>query len=243
MADILIKSIRYRDLSSLYSCPDLCITKITHKVLIIRIETDGFFSSMGMLKTHLTREELERSQRFVSHDASDRWVIYRAILRIILAKILRVAPIQIPIHVKKHGKPYLAKRFDLDLRFNLSHSRNYALYALAIGHEVGIDIEEDRSNFCISMAELVLCEYEMRGLMLLPPCLQKQAFLRLWTKKEAISKVFGQGLMLDFKEMVLGVSDGPSPKRQASFRGIDLFDLSDDRCFATLAIDSQGIAG
>ena len=43
------------------------------------------------------------------------------------------------------GKPALSRRFaDYDLRFNVSHSEDVAVYAFALGREIGIDVEAIR---------------------------------------------------------------------------------------------------
>jgi phosphopantetheinyl transferase len=39
-------------------------------------------------------------------------------------------------------KPTVSRRFaDADLRFNLSHSEDVAVYAFAPGREIGVDVE------------------------------------------------------------------------------------------------------
>ncbi|MGB7437819.1 MAG: hypothetical protein WBW49_20565, partial [Candidatus Acidiferrum sp.] len=47
--------------------------------------------------------------------------------------------------VGPNGKPALSRKTDsLDSRFNLSHSHGLAMLAVALGREVGIDVERIR---------------------------------------------------------------------------------------------------
>ena len=81
-------------------------------------------------------------------------------MRCLLAKYLGQTPESIEIIYGFWGKPcILQEKF---LHFNTSHSRDYALYPIIHGYEVGIDLEyidksldlEDMALFTFSMPEL-----------------------------------------------------------------------------------------
>ena len=92
----------------------------------------------------------------------------------------------------EHGKPYLP---DSDLRFNLSHSVDLALYAFARGRDVGVDLErETRKVKALDIAERFFSASEKEFLRSLPEDGLQAAFLRIWTRKEAYVKAVGTGI-------------------------------------------------
>ncbi len=98
-----------------------------------------------------------------------------------------------------HGKPYLDTH--PDLFFNLSHSGEYV--ALAYGDDpVGIDIQEVR-NVPNSFAGRILNkeEYDRYDLN------DTKTICRIWTIKEAYSKLIGLGLGYDFRNCIINKDD------------------------------------
>lgn len=98
-----------------------------------------------------------------------------------------------------HGKPYLDTH--PDLFFNLSHSGEYV--ALAYGDDpVGIDIQEVR-NVPDSFAGRILNkeEYDRYDLN------DTKTICRIWTIKEAYSKLIGLGLGYDFRNCIINKDD------------------------------------
>ena len=143
----------------------------------------------------LAAEEQARAERF--HFARDRehFIVGRGVLRAILGRTLNRAPGCLRFCYGAHGKPALA---DEDaIRFNLSHSDGIALYAIARGREVGIDVERIRRDLAVAeIAERFFSPREGAMLRTLPGELQRQAFFRGWTRKEAYIKARGDGLAL-----------------------------------------------
>lgn len=106
--------------------------------------------------------------------------------------------IDTPPHFGYHegGKPYLDTR--PDIHFNLSHCREAAICAIA-PHAVGVDIESVRP-LRESVARYTMNDSEMDQILTAKhPGL---AFTRLWTKKEAVLKLTGEGIRGDLKELL-----------------------------------------
>lgn len=110
------------------------------------------------------------------------------------------ANIKIP-ETKPHanGKPHLKNM--PDLFFNLSHSGDYVVCAVA-DCEIGVDIQQYRKNIKDGVLKKVLHEREKD---LYQACTQEEkeaCFFRIWAAKEAYAKYTGEGLAVDFRLLV-----------------------------------------
>ena len=92
----------------------------------------------------------------------------------------------------RHGKPHLP---DGDLEFNLSHSGDLALIAIARGRRVGVDVEQLRPVIGLDdVAPRVCSAAELAMLASVAEPARTHAFLGLWTRKEALAKATGEGI-------------------------------------------------
>lgn len=155
------------------------------------------------LMKYLTTQEKQRFNSIIIPKIKQKFIIHRSLLRLQLSNIIKISPTEITIHNTQYGKPFLNNN-NLGISFNLSHSENYAIYAFSLNNEVGIDIEEPRPHMNIfETASLVLAPCEIAQLKNLAPHEQGAAFLKLWTTKEAISKAMGQGLNMNFQQLIV----------------------------------------
>src|SRR6266704_1598374 len=93
----------------------------------------------------LTDRERQRAARFAFEPDRRRFIVARALLRQLLAARLGVRPEAIELAAAARGKPALAGCLAAsDLRFNVSHCKDVAVYAFSSGREVGIDVEAVR---------------------------------------------------------------------------------------------------
>ena len=96
--------------------------------------------------TLLSDRERERARRFAFDPDRNRFIVARALLRQLLAARLGERPEAVELASGSRGKPALAGRFATsDLRFNVSHCKDVAVYALSSGREVGVDVEAVRT--------------------------------------------------------------------------------------------------
>lgn len=96
---------------------------------------------LSALHRILSEEEREKEKRLRFQWDKDRYVVSEAVLRAILGRYLGAPPASLRFVRNPHGKPTLAPELGTDLRFNMSHSQNLALYAITRGREVGVDVE------------------------------------------------------------------------------------------------------
>jgi 4'-phosphopantetheinyl transferase len=140
----------------------------------------------------LSDDEQARAARFKFDRDRDRFVACRCHLRRILSRYLNVAPGVLRFSYGPHGKPFLP---GAEIRFNVSHSGDHALIAVALGREVGVDIE--CPDMRLNPAELTrhfLTPAEAAFVHDAPAGEQRDAFLACWTRKEAWAKAVGVGL-------------------------------------------------
>jgi 4'-phosphopantetheinyl transferase len=174
-------------------------------------ETHVYTAPLGdptPLLSHLTDDERERAQRLRLARVRDQFVAARGQLRTLLASYLCMQPRTIPFLYADAGKPYLPE--DMQLQFNLSHTDGLAVMAIARSR-VGVDVERERH---IPDAEGLVARFfsrrECDEFRALPPHERQPAFLRAWTRKEAVLKAIGRGVQsLDCCDVTF--ANGASP--------------------------------
>jgi len=142
----------------------------------------------------LPEPERERAVAFLRDDAAGRWVASRWALRQVLSRYLKEPAATIALELGENGKPQLGDRAS-GLHFNLSHSGDLALVAVARGREVGVDVEEVESDRdLLAIAERALTPEAVAEIRAAAPADQPLAFYRAWTRHEARLKCLGVGL-------------------------------------------------
>jgi 4'-phosphopantetheinyl transferase len=146
----------------------------------------------------LSAEERARASRFIRARDGRRFMICRGSLRLILGQLTNTSPRDVAFRFGNGGKPELARGPRDDgplLRFNVTHSEDLALIAVSLDVEVGVDLERLRT---ISEAARIVESYftpaEQAQFATLEEPARASAFLRGWTRKEAILKAKGVGL-------------------------------------------------
>jgi 4'-phosphopantetheinyl transferase len=153
---------------------------------------------LGILRQTLDEAELARAAQFAFERDRRNFVAAHGMLRAVLGRHLAVEPGQIRFSYGPHGKPALANGPDSGyLRFNMSHSGALALYAVARGLEVGVDVELVREDMdCKQIAERFFSPGEVAAIRAIPEGERHEAFFKCWTRKEACVKAVGEGLSI-----------------------------------------------
>jgi len=151
----------------------------------------------------LNPPELARADRFRVAADRDRFTVARGVLKRLLQERRKgTGPLEFVVN--QWGKPAVS---DGEPRFNVSHSGDYVLIAIASGAEVGVDIEHmaaPRRLDELARSVFAAREFEMFGQ--LQGAERDRFFFRIWTCKEAVVKAAGAGLgiPLDRVEIELG---------------------------------------
>ncbi len=143
----------------------------------------------------LCDEEQARARRFIRPRDGRRFAVCRGSLRVILGLLSHVPPQAVSFRFGAGGKPELSQRGALGVHFNVTHSDELALIAVSRDRQLGVDIERVRT---ISEAARIVTSYftaaEQAQFAAITPEGRDTAFLRGWTRKEAILKAKGVGL-------------------------------------------------
>ena len=166
------------------------------QVHVWRASLEGSPAQIAYYQQLLSADELARAQRFIFERDQRRFIIARGTLRILLGSYLSIPYRDIVFGYTAHGKPYLSQPMAIDdLRFNLSHARELAVYAFTHRSRIGIDIEYQRPLPNVTqLAATVFSPHELAVFEALPDHLQLPAFYTCWTRKEAFIKAIGDGL-------------------------------------------------
>jgi phosphopantetheinyl transferase len=188
----------------------------------------------------LSADERARADRLRSLRLRRRFEARCMLVRHVLGPLAGVSPEALAFETTANGRPRLARPGPAAaggrvaaLDFNLSHSEHVLVLAVAWDRQVGVDIEVVRPDVdVLAVAEAQFTAGELVWLRALPPKRQRPAFYRLWTRREAISKVTGQGIASP-------PVDTPSAERLHSFQ----FWLGETDVIGALALDVEGRRG
>jgi 4'-phosphopantetheinyl transferase len=161
----------------------------------------------------------------------------RAPLRELLGAYLGLTGDAVELVAGTHGRPQLAGRAAGRLDFNWTHSGDCALVALGRGVAPGVDVERRRARpRGLDIARRYFAPDEAHWLAAQPPERRDEAFLALWTAKEAVLKALGRGLAFGMHRLTIG------PETD----GMRLLRLEDDEVSAwqlrSLEVDRDHVA-
>lgn len=164
-------------------------------------------TSIDLFKSLLSPEEIARAERLLRPADRKLFIVGRGRLRQLLGSYLGCEPARLELTTLPQGKPVLVEP---RLQFNLSHSGELALLAVARSTALGVDLEQMRPEFDWQpLASRYFSREEQLALQQLPPRQQTAGFFSVWTRKEAWLKARGSGFHLPFD--TFDVSAPPAP--------------------------------
>lgn len=179
--------------------------------------------------------ERARAARFHFERDAHRYRASHTALRHLLAQRTGVAPAALRFAAGSHDKP----RLDLPgaPAFNMSHSGRWALIGIGGTLPLGVDIEVPREmDDLMALAERNFTRTECGELQAVPAAGRLRAFLRCWTRKEAVLKAVGSGLSIE-----PGLFEaGTTPERRTT-----TLPVSGQACAVTVLsvdVDSEALA-
>jgi 4'-phosphopantetheinyl transferase len=146
----------------------------------------------------------------------EQFAFGRGCLRLLLGQALNLDPLDVPILADIHGKPLTPEVGGRNVSYNVAHSKDVVLIALRRHGAVGVDIEHvDETLDVMQVAKHSFTSKENETLASMPDLEdRRKLFYRYWTRKEAVAKADGRGLLLSPTsfEVTFGPTE-PDPAR------------------------------
>lgn len=152
-------------------------------------------SNAAQYRTWLDPSEVDRMQRFRFDEDRERFLLGHGYLRWIMGQYLGYPPHAIPFERGAYGKPFISGS---DLRFNLSDTKDAVAVACSPTLDLGVDIETISRRVdheAVSQHYFTPEEIDDMAAAKEP----KRRFLEFWTRKEAVLKASGVGIMDDLR--------------------------------------------
>jgi len=190
--------------------PPVALELQNDEVHVWRATLDLPIGQVWGLLNLLSADERRTAERFHFQTHRNRYIIGRGLLRTILSRYLNSAPGRLRFCYGPYGKPSLVEAYGEEtLSFNVSHSRDLALFAVTRGRALGVDIEHVAADLASQqLAERFFSPREVAVLRTLPVHLRQEGFFTCWTRKEAYLKARGEGLMLALEQFEVSLIPG-----------------------------------
>jgi len=207
--------------------PPAELPALEQNVHVWAVRLDDARVDLDLGRDLLSPVERERAARFKFERDQRRYLVAHVALHEILSRYLPIDPPRLSFDLGANGKPRLSQPLaSSGVEFNLSHSNEMALLAVTHGREVGVDIEYVKEDFEFQeIAERFFTAREVAALRGLPASLQRQAFFKCWTSKEAFLKAKGTGLSGALDEVEIALTADEQVRITASVPGWSLAEL------------------
>jgi 4'-phosphopantetheinyl transferase len=178
-----------------------------NEIHIWRASLDYKTTVIDSWETQLAATERARAAGFVYWRDRRRFVARRTILRKILSRYLDCPSTDVRFIYHAQGKPALHPDGNaIPIRFNLSQSRDLAVYAFS-WREVGIDVEAIRRDIkAEDIATRLFSSSEVAQFRSTAPDQKTERFFLCWTRKESYVKGLGAGLSLPLNSFTVSLT-------------------------------------
>jgi 4'-phosphopantetheinyl transferase len=182
---------------------------------------DGVLIAVESTARVLARSDLEREDRVRAATMAPwrarQYLAARCLLRHLLAEA--VADPGAGIAVRPSGQPYLAAHPGVGI--SLSHTDGVVAAAVALGRQVGVDVQEPTSASPALVARC--CTPSGRAVLgSMPPARRPAALARIWAVQEACVKAAGSGLL--GRPWTIAVEPGQRLGRWSAYEWLSLGD-------------------
>jgi phosphopantetheine--protein transferase-like protein len=179
------------------------VFKMTSKNYLNRVDvfyarTKDLITKYNDFKNYITHEELLRAGRFHFDQDRETYISCHALLRLILSGRLKKKPLDILFINGPYNKPGIIGN---PLFFNITHTRDSFAFAISRYLSLGIDLEKvNRDLDFKSIMKISFSEKECNYVLESDSNARNRFFL-LWTRKEALLKALGIGIVIDLTQV------------------------------------------
>ncbi len=151
-------------------------------------------------------DERRRAEAHRTGAGRDRFIAAHGLCRTVLGDVLGRVAADLVIVAPPGRRPRVVESDGGDVRFSLAHAGDVVAVALAIGVDIGVDVEEVAPHrMDLAVARRFLSPDDVAGLIDLPPVARPRAFARAWTRLEAEAKGAGHPLEAARRRARVGV--------------------------------------
>jgi 4'-phosphopantetheinyl transferase len=173
----------------------------------------------------LDAPERERQGRLRVAADRRRDLAARALVRTVLSRHVPIPPGAWVFGADANGRPRIVAPQPLPpIEFNIAHSGDLVVLAVATGRALGVDVEDTGRRTDTVALERYFAPREREALIALPPAVRRQRFFELWTLKESYLKARGVGLRLPLRGVAFEF--GAPAAVQLSFTGVFVDDAA-----------------
>jgi 4'-phosphopantetheinyl transferase len=184
-----------------------------HQIHLWQFDLESEKSAINSLLASLSPQEKQQADNFHRPQDAQYFITRRGLARATLAHYLGIRPELVVFTFGHHGKPHLSpNHHHTSTRFNYSSAGRYLVLVIGRGHELGIDIENQRrpvefsaiaGSYFSSEEQRILQQYHYTT----------NEFFTCWTAKEAIVKALGCGLSRQINDFTTLTSQGTLRKQ------------------------------
>lgn len=161
----------------------------------------------------LTPEEWEGALRLRQPSGRNQHVVGRGMVRKLLTLRTDVDPAEVVLDRGEKGKPFVVAPVAANRPFNVSHTEGMVLFAAVDRGAIGVDVERLSRKTDVGLAERYFAPAEVDYVFSVRnPEQRMEAFLRVWTLKEAFIKAIGTGLTMPLGDFAFEQIDALRPR-------------------------------
>ena len=111
----------------------------------------------------LSEAERTKALRYKFRHLQEKYIQAQYHLRYLLGLYLDITPDKVEFVLGEHGKPYLkinSDKLNFKLQFNISHSKEYSVFAFIKDKEIGVDIEKIDEKPYLELADRFFTKQE-----------------------------------------------------------------------------------
>lgn len=176
----------------------------TGKVEVYFAKTRDMVLYFPLFHKWVSEREKTRAEKFFSETERETYIACHGFLRFILARKINSDPSEVTYARGEYNKPGLPGD---PLFFNISHTKKAFAIGLSENYPIGLDIEDmDRRVDISSISQTYFSRKELEY-TLKSGADQKESFFLIWTRKEALLKAMGTGIIEDLNKIEVSESE------------------------------------
>lgn len=168
------------------------------KLDVFYAKTKDLSTRYSDLKNYITNDENLRAEKFHFEQDRETYISCHAVLRLVLAKSLNVKPLEIRYKIGLNNKPSLIGD---QIYFNVTHTKEAFAFAVSSVFYIGIDLEDINRRVDIHSIIKSFFSKKEREYILESKTDAKGRFFLLWTRKEALLKAIGTGIITNLPQI------------------------------------------